>query len=641
MSEQDRTSDLPANDLPAKERGSARETMMKLVGAKQTVTLIRAQAKAPNANLSFIESRLESVEAVLNSLIEERKSATRQEKYAKLYEVSRMIGGSLDLQTVLDQVMDAIIQLTGAERGFLVLLDDDGNLGVEVARNVDQKTLESSAFGFSRTVTKRVIEQGIPIVTTNAQEDPRFAGQASVVNQSLRSIMANPLKLRGKVMGVTYVDNRIRAGIFTDDDLDVLDTFAGQAAVAIENARLFSATDKALAARVEELTTLQRMDRQLNETLDTKRVMQITLEWVSRACQAEQATMWLLDPNGKPTVMLSYLLEQAQFVEDSLIDFAEPSIRRAMASLEPERETDAAHGHLFVLPLAAENKAIGIVALRATPADNAGFVEDALTLAARMTSRAAISVENARLLDAVRAANAFKTQFVSIVAHELKVPMTSINGYADLITMVGTVSERQAGFLKTIKNSVAKMNVLVSDLNDITRMERGEMKVELAPTNLVEVIHSALESTQTEIEKRKHRLYVNVPVELPQVWADKNRAAQVLANLISNAYKYTPDGGEIMLSTEHRLAERCVAVSVKDSGVGLTQQQIAKLGTLFWRAENGLNQPGTGLGFAITRSLIDLMHGKLEIRSTPGAGSTFTIVLPTTDQALAPPRDAL
>src|SRR5690606_1341845 len=124
-------------------------------------------------------------------------------------------------------------------------------------------------------------------LTTNAAEDPRFSGQASIVTQALRSIMATPLRARGRVIGVIYVDNRAVTGLFDDDDLAALGTFAGQAAVAIDNARLFRATDEALQARVEELTQLRRIDRQLNETLDADTAMAIALESACRISGAE------------------------------------------------------------------------------------------------------------------------------------------------------------------------------------------------------------------------------------------------------------------------------------------------------------------------------------------------------------------
>jgi signal transduction histidine kinase len=245
-----------------------------------------------------------------------------------------------------------------------------------------------------------------------------------------------------------------------------------------------------------------------------------------------------------------------------------------------------------------------------------------------MADRAAIAIENARLYDAVRAANNAKSEFVGVVAHELKVPMTSISGYADLLSMAGTVNERQAGFVNTIKNAVYRMKVLVSDLNDISRIETGNLRVESAQVSVLDAVNSAREGTLTEIERRRHHLVVDVPTELPLVQADKDRLAQVMLNLVSNAYKYTPDGGTIMIQARE-ISDGRVSISVSDTGVGMSPDQVAKLGTKFWRADNGLQQPGTGLGFAITRRLIELMRGRVAIRSIEGTGTTITFDLPT------------
>jgi signal transduction histidine kinase len=607
-------------------RRNARELDMALVSARQTLALLRGQAQTNRIEPAYLDQRLSAIEKLLDGLTEERKQTGQQERIAKLYEVSRVIGSSLELQTVLNQVMDAIIQLTGAERGFLMLLDDDGNLNVKVARNFDQETLESSAFALSRTVTRKVLESGQAIVTTNAQEDPRFAGQASVVTNALRSIMASPLRVRGEVIGVVYVDNRVRTGMFYEQDLEILDAFAGQGAVSIDNARLFSATDQKLSARVEELTMLQRMDRQLNETLDTAKAMSITLEWSSRVCRAQSASMGLLDRDSNTLRVVSHYGTPDMLSDQNAIDLNHPLMAKVIETQEPslQRYDGASQMSVFAVPVRREGKVIGVIAMTATAED--AFTEDARALVSRMADRAAIAIENARLYDAVNAANNAKSEFVSLVAHELKVPMTSIQGYADLLPMAGSVTERQQQFINTIKNSVQKMKVLVSDLNDISRIESGHMRIEISDVSVVEAIQSATESTQMEIEQRQHKLIVDVEPDLPLVHADKDRLTQVLLNMISNAYKYTPNGGTINIMA--RCTGNEVAISLIDSGVGMTPQQLAKLGTKFWRADNGLQQPGTGLGFAITRNLIELMHGKLDIQSQPGKGSTFTLTLP-------------
>jgi adenylate cyclase len=174
-----------------------------------------------------------------------------------LQEVGALINSSHDLGEVLNTVMDAIIRLTGAERGFLMLHDEDAaELNVEVARNINQETLEKSSFEISRSIVRSVADTGEPIVTTNAQADPRFAGQESIISYNLRSILCVPLKIKRNIIGVIYADNRVVSGIFLDSDRDMLAAFANQAAVAIENARLFRKIRDQLA-NIREMKSLQ------------------------------------------------------------------------------------------------------------------------------------------------------------------------------------------------------------------------------------------------------------------------------------------------------------------------------------------------------------------------------------------------
>lgn len=182
------------------------------------------------------------------TLEEERKS------FRALSQIGQIVNSSLDTDVVLQTVMDTIIRLTGAERGFLMLREDK-ELVVRIARNWEQESLDKTEFATSRTVINKVVNEGKAILTTNAQEDPRFTGQESVVIHNLRSILCAPLKVKGELTGVVYADNRIHSGLFTYKELDLLSAFANQAAVAIENARLFVSVRKTLA-EVSELKGL-------------------------------------------------------------------------------------------------------------------------------------------------------------------------------------------------------------------------------------------------------------------------------------------------------------------------------------------------------------------------------------------------
>ena len=163
----------------------------------------------------------------------------RQSQLGALMGVGRAINSSLGLNRVLEEVMDTLIELMRAERGFLMLRESTGELMVRIGRGIAHVSLEEASFKVSQTVVRRVAERGEPVLTTNAQNDPRFVGQVSIAAFQLRSILCAPLKIKNDLIGVIYVDNRARAGIFQEHDLALIMAFANQAAVAIDNARLF------------------------------------------------------------------------------------------------------------------------------------------------------------------------------------------------------------------------------------------------------------------------------------------------------------------------------------------------------------------------------------------------------------------
>lgn len=188
----------------------------------------------------FLTRQLEELNDTARKLQKElQQQETEKEQLRALQEVGAAINSSLNLGVVLQQVMDAIIRLTQAERAMLLLVNH-GELEVKIARNISQETLDDAAsLEISHSIVRRVAESGEPIVTINAQEDERFASQHSIVSFKLRSIVCAPLKIKGKTTGVIYADNRVASGIFGDADRDLLAAFADQAAVAIDNARLF------------------------------------------------------------------------------------------------------------------------------------------------------------------------------------------------------------------------------------------------------------------------------------------------------------------------------------------------------------------------------------------------------------------
>ncbi len=243
---------------------------------------------------------------------------------------------------------------------------------------------------------------------------------------------------------------------------------------------------------------------------------------------------------------------------------------------------------------------------------------------------AAIAVENARLYEGVRQADRAKSEFVSFVSHELRTPMTSIRGYADMLIkgMCGPLTSQQEQFVHTIHSNAMRMQILVSDLLDVSRIETGHMRLEIKSVDLMSALEDALQATQGQIEARSQQLTVKVPEDLPPVHADPARLTQILINLLSNAYKYTPEGGKIRVRAWQQ--NGFVHCAVSDTGIGISPDDQAKLFTKFFRSEDPAAQemPGTGLGLCIVKNLVELQGGQIEVESQLEQGTTFAFTLP-------------
>lgn len=583
--------------------------------AQQTVELLRAQLRANMIDKDYWAARLDDLNSLLTGLFEEYQAHNQDRRLAALYSVSRALGSSLQLSEVLNQVMDAIIELTGAERGFLMLYDEHQDLQVTAARNMGRESLDEEDFAISRTVIDLVAKTGEQVVTTNASTDPRFSARESVVAHQLRSIQCVPLRTRGRVIGVIYVDNRIRAGVFDEADLEILSTFATQAAIAIENAKLFTRTDEALSHRLEELSKLQEIDQQLNETLEFAKVMGLTLQWAVRVTGADNGAIAIIDLEEGETRIVAQHGKAPADVASMLGD---------EYSLRGHREDS------LTVPIQREGRVIGVIGLDC--ADKRRFSPESFAFVSRLADHAAIAIENAQLYEAVKRANETKNEFVSVMTHELRIPITSIKGYTDMIGMIGPVTEQQGNYLNIIKSNVDRMTLLVSDLSDISRIESGRLALDIADNvHPLDVLNEILPSMRNEIDRRQHTVQLEIPNNLPVVRADPKRLGQIFTNLISNAYKYTPDGGTITVRAHS--SDGQVRCDVIDTGIGMTPEQLSKLFTKFWRSDDLAvrEQPGSGLGLTIAKSLIEMQGGEISVTSEPGKGTTFSFTMPMSE----------
>lgn len=569
-----------------------------------------------------------------------KAQATEQSRLAVLYELSSRLGTSLDLSEVLNQVMDSIIQLTRAERGFVMLYDElSGELKTMATRTSDEQAIDGRTIQISRTVIERAISTGKAIVTNNAQEDDRFSTQQSVVGYQLRSIMCAPLLARGRTLGAVYVDNRLFTGIFKNEDLELLATFANQAAISIENARLFTQTDQALARRVEELSLFQQIDRELNRSLDLNRVLSLALDWAVGLTNADGGSIGLLEQTEEEATVLRLLVsknkETEETAEQALIPATHPILAQVLAEhrhvvLENATAEQSMNGRPAVrqisVPIEYSGNITGLITLHSQ--NSAELNRDDVAFVTRLADRAAVAIKNARLYQDIHAANKAKSDFVSLVTHELRLPLTSIKGYTDLLVMATQLTDQQKQFVTVVQRNLGRMSALISDLSDINRIESGRMKFEIKTCLLQDIVEDVTENVGKSIDGRQQTLTVEVPADLPQISADPGRINQILTNLLTNANKYTPDNGHITLHVSHD--DQFAHVSIRDNGLGISEENQAKLFTQFFRAEDKAvrDQAGWGLGLSIVKKMVEAQGGQITFQSQLGVGSTFTFTIP-------------
>jgi len=592
--------------------------------------------------------------AILDKARLYREMEERARQLAALNEVGGVITSTLDLQAVLNLIMETAVDLLYAEAGSLVLVDQDtGEMVFEVTTGPGSADLVGTRLPPGTGILGAVVEKGEPIIIREAQEDERWyrdLDESFITN----SIIAVPMTSRGRAIGVIELLNRRDGVPFDEDDERLLAAFAVNAAVSIENARLFTQTDQALAARVEELSMMQRIDRELNATLDYDHVLSLTLDWSLRTTRADigliaaivetedgQRGLRFLASRGLPEDMVSIGGEELWPLGQGVVGRV---VRDGQSELVEDVENDPDYVALvpgmvaqLTVPICREDQIVGIMALESS---QKGYLnEETLEFVSRLADHAAIAIENARLFEQVRQANEAKTEFISFVSHELKQPMTSIKGYTDLLIkgVAGELTEAQTNFLETVRSNADRLNTLVSDLLDVSRIESGRLRLEFGSVFIEKVVGEVLRAAQGQIEAKQQTLAVKILADLSPVWGDRNRLVQILTNLLSNACKYTPERGEITIRAQRwsdgREAtgqDEFVLCSVIDTGVGMIPEDQKRLFTKYFRADDPAVRgvPGTGLGLVITKSLVELQGGEIWVESEVGEGSTFSFTIP-------------
>jgi signal transduction histidine kinase len=578
-------------------------------------------------------------------LLSESEKRTHQLK--TLYDMTRQLTSTLDQELLLKNILQNAVDILDCEAGSLLMIDEQTNelvfrvaLG-PVAPNLVNKRMPFNAGVAGKSFTKKEAFIVNDVHASNIWFEKNDQSTGFVTH----SVLVVPMRVKDRVLGVIEVINRKSGTSFTIEDQELLFAFASQAAVAVENSQLYTMTDQALAARVEELSVMQRIDRELNTSLDVNRAMNITLDWAMRQSGATAGLIGMVEPEGIQLMASHGYKNELNEYEETFIPAQKVHLNNLSSggkpvqfSMDDSRETllqDAKSQ--VVIPIQREKVVTGVILLESSQLELC--TEEELGFLMRLGDHASIAIANAQLYNAVQAANVAKSEFVSFVAHELKNPMTSIKGYTELLAAraVGPVNETQGNFLQVIRSNIDRMNTLVSDLNDLTKIEAGRLRLELSSMAFMDIVNEADRSTRRQIEEKNQLIRLQIPEDLPQVYSDRNRLMQILINLVSNAHKYTESGGEIVLGAAvsegkkgSKATPKFVHVWVKDNGIGITPDDQVKIFQKFFRSEDPKTRenPGAGLGLNITRSLVEMQGGKIWFESEYRKGTTFHFTIP-------------
>jgi len=582
-----------------------------------------------------------------------RETEERARQLAVLNGISGQLASEFEnVEALLDLITRSAVEILSAEAGSLLLRDEEGgDLVFTMAVGGAGQNLIGTSVPSGAGIAGQVVETGQPVIVNDTANDSAWYGDlqnGAVREFRTNAILAVPLVARGGVIGVLEVINKKDGSRFAPSEVDLLTTFASQAAIAIENARLFQMTDEQLEARVNQLDNMQRIDQELNRTLELHGVINLTLDNALRESHADAGALAIVrhEPRHGFEVAGSLNYPAGTFTPGEIypIDMGVLGrvYRTGQSSLVVNLEDD--NDYVETLPGAVAQIAVpmatvgkGVTAVLLLETRNSGtFTLVSMSFITALAEHANTAITNAQLFDELQQANAARSDFVRFVAHELGNPTTSIKGYVEAILagMTGAVSDQQKGFLDIVQRNVVRMQQIIGDLRDVTALETGRLAVNLQPTSFNNVVVETLRPQQRAISNKQQTLIVDVPDNLPLIMGDGNRLIQVLTNFVSNANKYTPEGGIIrvkaMVSDTDEAVQSMIHCQVIDTGYGMSDDDVKKLSTPYFRSENPLarEQPGTGLGMTISYALIEAHGGRVWVESELGEGTTFHFTVP-------------
>ncbi len=581
----------------------------------------------------------------------------RARQLSVLNNISRQMASELHVESLLELITRSAVEILNAEAGSLLLTLDDssGDLEFRVAVGSSGHELVGQRFPAGRGLVGEVASSGKAVIVNDAAHDPRWGGEVAQGSFITTAVLAVPLVAQNRVVGVLEVLNRKDGSIYVQEDLDLLTTFAGQAAIAIETARRFEVTDLQLRQRVDELQAMERIDAELNRSLDLRKVADATMRWAIAHTGATAGVLGLVLEGDPPQLQIisSYGYrdeDEPEGAEGKLWPLDKGVVSRVMRTRQADLVTDVRIDPDYVpslkgaksqltIPMLSAGEIHALLVLEKDTDPRLNLLD--MSFAQRLAEHAIIAITNAQFYDELTRANQSKSEFVSFVAHELKTPMTSIKGYTELLLsgVTGGMNDQQNTFLSTIRSNIERMSTLVSDLNDVTKLQTNNLHMEFSAVDFRNVITETLRPLHRQIEEKQQQLVINTPKNMPNIWADQNRLIQVLTNLVSNAHKYTPPEGTITISAQvieavydnkNRSLGPFLQISVSDTGIGMSEEDLIKLFTPYFRSENpqAREQPGTGLGLTITHGIVQRHGGKIWVESILNQGTTFFFTVP-------------
>lgn len=524
----------------------------------------------------------------------------RSENLEALLDVSKAINSTLDLDEILKRVMKHAIELLNAERGFLMLLDDNDHLQVRTAHNINKESLTSQEdLAISRSVADRVAAKGQSEYTSNAQEDPRYAHQKSVAELNLRFIICVPLKIKEKVIGVCYLDNQSRARLFGKSDLRLFELFAEQAAIAIENAKLYG-----------RLLSLTRY----NENVVNKTPVGICVVDDQSRIITFNATAELIfrSPDAAWTAA-SLVSEHALFVD--ILPSSErgwwaeviADVRRSHKPMTKER---------YFITIGGRETALSI---KISPLNGiVGEIPKIIVVVEDITDQVLLEkyvIHSEKMVA--------KGELAASIGHEMNNHLEILLAHCELMPMYVKQSR-----LDQLGESCTKIQDSIDNMTRFSRslMDYSQFETELLEQNLKDLIEGHLFTIRPSRSFQNVRFVTDLEPGLPTVKLDAGQINSVLLNLYKNAVEAATGGPpcEIHIRARHLTARGMVEIAIHDNGPGIPAEVAAQL----FQSRLTTKPGGHGLGLLNCKTIVQNHGGTISVESTPGQGTTFTITLP-------------